>query len=191
MRFVNMNHRVFFAIKFPLEIQNIMKNSLKILHNHLSKTDVHWTPFYNLHITLGFLGNVLTEHIQVLIENAYQELRHTQPFLLHIEKLQLFPDTKKPRVIVYEIAYQETLINLVAALQEAIRATGYKPEERAFRGHLTLGRLRNDVITEENLENVELATIPPINITQIELLESRLGNGPPRYTSLAKFDLRL
>ncbi|WP_162262416.1 RNA 2',3'-cyclic phosphodiesterase [Legionella brunensis] len=184
-----MKFRVFFAINFPKKIQLILKDTLNILQQSIQEK-IHWTSFYNLHITLGFLGNIQSEHIPQLIEHTKLQLGNCESFSLQLEKIQLFPSTKKPRIISFSTTPNDQLKEIVDCIRQAILATGYSTETRAFRGHLTLGRLRGAHVQGKLLEEIQLPTLLPIRVTQIDLLESQLGKGLPCYIPLAHFILK-
>ncbi|ASQ46882.1 RNA 2',3'-cyclic phosphodiesterase [Legionella clemsonensis] len=184
-----MNARVFFAISFSEELQQMFNDILTVLRSAIPEKAVRWTPIHNLHITLGFLGSIRVKHIPELIEQANQALSNTPAFSLRFGKLELFPSAAKPHVISLAVISEKILQDVVNSLRRAILATHYPVEERAFRGHLTLGRLQNIHGDREWLKKLELPPVPEIKVTRVDLLESKLGKGPANYVALAHFHL--
>ncbi|WED43485.1 RNA 2',3'-cyclic phosphodiesterase [Legionella cardiaca] len=182
--------RVFFAINFSEKIQQILKEILVTLQRSTLAKNVRWTPWYNLHITLGFLGNIQVEHISQLIANARKELSHSHSFALRLERLQWFPNAKRPRIISVEAGPSAALNEIAHCIRQAIIITNYPAEMRAYRGHLTLGRLRTTHFEKNLFEQIQLPIIPEIIITQIDLLESKPGKEVPCYIPLAHFNLK-
>lgn len=68
-------------------------------------------------------------------------LRHVSSFTYVIDQLVLFPSARRPRVIAAVIQDNKSLQSLIARLEDIACALGFKPEERRYRGHITLGRL--------------------------------------------------
>ncbi|CEK09746.1 RNA 2',3'-cyclic phosphodiesterase [Legionella hackeliae] len=185
-----MKWRVFFAINFSEELQQRFKSIIALLQNAIPAEKVGWTPVHNLHVTLGFLGNIQVEHLTQLIKNAQHVLRDVPAFHLQLDRLQLFPSIMKPRIISLTLGPERCLSELAIKVRQAICATHYPVEARAFRGHLTLARLHNYHCKKESLAEIQLPFIPDIKVSTIYLLESKLGKSPPSYTPLAHFNLK-
>ena len=49
---------------------------------------------------------------------------------------------RRPRVIALEVGPEAELCELAAAVERGTEACGFEPEDRPFRAHLTLGRIR-------------------------------------------------
>ncbi|KTD23774.1 RNA ligase/cyclic nucleotide phosphodiesterase [Legionella lansingensis] len=185
-----MTSRVFFAIGFPNNIRKKLEEILSILQCSLPQECIKWTSTQNLHITLAFLGNIQQEHIPRLIERSSYELQNSKAFSLQLYRLQLFPTAKKPRIISLEAGPDHVLSQIANHLRQAILDSNYSTETRSFRGHLTLGRLRNPHIAADALHEIKLPTIPTIPITEIHLFESKPGKDQSYYIPLARFPLK-
>ncbi|WP_083191091.1 RNA 2',3'-cyclic phosphodiesterase [Legionella jamestowniensis] len=185
-----MKARVFFAISFSEKLKLIFKEILGMLQSTIPEKKVRWTPISNLHITLAFLGNIQVEHLPQLIERANQALSDMPFFLLQFGKLELFPSTADPRIISLSISHETVLKNLAHRLRQIIAAMHYPIEERAFRGHLTLGRLQHCCYDHGWLNKIQLPVIPEMKVTQVVLFESKPDQGSPNYIPLAQFNLK-
>ena len=77
---------------------------------------------------------------------------------------------------------------LAAVVEEAVEAAGFPPEERPFRSHMTLSRLRPDQDVTTVLE-----AVPPVGLAmaveRVVLYRSHLGPGGPRYEEIESFPL--
>ena len=73
-----------------------------------------------------------------------------------------------------------------AAVEEAVEAAGFAPEDRPFRSHMTLSRLRPDQDVTAVLE-----AVPPVGLAmavdRVVLYRSHLGRGGPRYERVESF----
>jgi 2'-5' RNA ligase len=85
---------------------------------------------------------------------------------------------------------------LHAKLGDALRTAGVTVEGERFHPHLTLGRVRRPLKAAERAELREwsvqwgAATFGEVPVDRVQLMRSQLGGGPPRYTTLAAFDLQ-
>jgi len=84
---------------------------------------------------------------------------------------------------------REALEQLAAAVESACRAAGLEPEERPFRAHLTLARAAERGGSE--LPDLPPPpSLPPWQVRELVLYESRLGRGPAIYSPIERFELR-
>ncbi len=82
-----------------------------------------------------------------------------------------------------------------ADLGEALRNAGVAVEDR-FHAHLTLGRVRRPLKAQERAmlsdwsARWRSASFGDIPVDRVRLMRSQLGGGPPKYTTVATFDLQ-
>ena len=133
--------RCFIALEMPPAVKEHAAGLIKELKS--AGADVKWVAPENLHLTLQFLGEVEPER-QPGLEAALARACAGRPVLeLAVTGCGAFPGIKKPRVIWLGLAGMiEELAALAEAMQAANQPLGFEPEARAFKAHLTLGRLR-------------------------------------------------
>jgi 2'-5' RNA ligase len=106
-------------------------------------SDVRWVAINSIHLTLKFLGEVEPALIQDLSEALEKASVSEGTLALRLHGLGCFPNQKNPRVIWCGI---EGDTDGLARLQQKVEAVcqqfGFAPEDRPFRPHLTLGRVR-------------------------------------------------
>jgi 2'-5' RNA ligase len=78
-------------------------------------------------------------------------------------------------------------------LELACEALGHEVDARAFRPHVTLGRVKHDVTTEQVGTWARLATNvryrAAIDVRSIDIMQSELSSAGPRYTVLTAVPL--
>lgn len=137
-------------------------------------TRLRLTPSHQFHITLAFLGDVATAQVQPIIEATREVAAQHSGCHLVPRALVAFPSTRRARVIV--VTYEEisgNLSKLVSVLHDRLRECGCSLENRAFRAHVTLARLRK----AQQMSLQEVATGPlagPILCQRIVVFESEL-----------------
>ena len=77
-------------------------------------------------------------------------------------------------------------MELAAAVERAVVAEGFPPEERPFRAHLTLGRVR-----DRRFPTVAALAVPAAEfaVEEAVLFRSELSSAGSRYTPLARLQL--
>ena len=89
----------------------------------------------------------------------------------------------------------DSLAQIAAMIESSHVELGIDPEERPFRPHLTIARVRPEesgTITDVDARFAELARSGPIDfeVDHVTLYRSELGRGGPKYTAVERFDLR-
>ena len=186
--------RVFLAIEVPDAVREALSgplNALQPLHEA-----IRINPVERMHLTLHFLGHLPRSDVEQL-ETALAPivLRH-QRFRLAAEGVGAFPDIRRPRVVWAGIGGDlPKLIALQTDLGETLRQAGVTVEDR-FHAHLTLGRVRRPLKAQERTmlgdwsARLARAAFGDVPADRIRLMRSQLGGGPPKYTTLATFDLQ-
>jgi 2'-5' RNA ligase len=102
----------------------------------------------------------------------------------------VFRSIREPRVLWVGVRESEELINLAENVSSAVKNSGIIIEEKSFRPHLTIGRLKrleSRDILESLLHKYEDAEIQKITVTEVILYESITGPAGPVYNALRKF----
>lgn len=133
--------RSFICIELPDDV----KTEIGQLQAHFKgePVSVSWTKPENIHLTLKFLGDVeevrLTDVRRVLSDVA----RRFGPFELVARGCGTFPNERNPRVLWIGVTEDEGhLLRLAGAIEEAMAGLGFAREDRPFKAHLTIGRIR-------------------------------------------------
>lgn len=150
---------------------------------------VRWARSEGYHVTLRFLGNVASEELPELGERLTDAVQSTAPFALSLGAPHLFPKGRRARVVALALAPEEPLMELAARVEQAVVASGFDPEARGFRAHLTLGRIRNRRVPA--LEGAAAPTAPCWNVSEVVLYRSDLARDGARYTPLTRCPLGL
>jgi len=187
-----MKHRVFIAINLPEDIK-------KELLNYQSKwpeLPIRWTKEENLHITLLFIGYVSDEEIGEICKIAKELGQQYSPFFIRFNRVCYGPPKKMPpRMIWVEGERVKELSDLKSALENSLSGSGirFEAENREFRPHTTLGRIRTwewRQIEPEERPEVEEEISLSFEVKSIEIMESRLKRGGAEYSVLETCSLR-
>ena len=105
----------------------------------------------NWHITVRFLDS----HDAVTVDRLTAELDQAiwpGPFKVNLNGFGAFPNGDKATVL-WAGVNSDALHELAAAVEEVVIAVGIEPEERPYRPHLTLSRIRPPVDINDLLED--------------------------------------
>jgi 2'-5' RNA ligase len=178
--------RAFFAVELGEPARRAAAEVARRLARAPGGDGVRWVRLEALHVTLRFLGDVAASRVEPLARRAAGELAGLAPFAMRLGPAALFPSPRRPRVVALGLEPEAPLAALAAALERAAVAEGFAPEPRAFRAHLTLGRVR-----ERRFPAVSGAVVPAeaSAVSEAVLFRSELRPEGSRYTPLHRVPL--
>ncbi len=183
-----MTKRVFFALNLPLTLKQNLGKIVEELRSLNRGRTISWVALENLHLTLHFLGNQKEEDISRLIEIARPLADQTVSFRLLTNQFDFFPNPFDPRVIFLAIEDDGSARALAKDLGRVLMENGFQIDQRPWRSHLTLGRIKD----QKGACRLGSQKFPPtvFEISSFELMESELGPNGSRYRVLASFKFR-
>ena len=185
--------RAFLAIDPPEEILS----EIAAIQNRLQRMiqgDIRWVRPEGIHLTLKFFGSVAADRIAGITGVIEENVKTACHLDLTVRRIGLFPDLKRPRVVWLGTEGDvEKLLALQRKLDEGFQSLGFKREDRPFRAHLTLGRIKTPKeITglAKALESCGDMTAGQFLATSLCLFRSELKPSGAVYTKLAEFPFR-
>lgn len=181
--------RSFLAIDFGSFYSQEIKAIVQSLKQHYE--NVKWVNPEAIHLTLSFFGNV----DQGLIDTAADILNGITPrhrgFSLALHGVGGFPDLSNPKVLWAGLEGQtESLQALKKDIDAGLLKAGILPEERDFRPHLTLGRLRGFKRQTRRLppDILNFKSSKSYDVTRLVIFKSELTREGARYMPLRNFE---
>ena len=136
--------RTFIAIEIPGNIISKIRELQTGIKKYGFK--VRWVRSENIHLTLKFLGDVEAAKIGEMIEAISKTAKGHTPISLKAKGIGVFPGIKRPRVLWVGLTGQlEALVRLHKTLDENLKVLGFPGEKRPFKGHLTMGRIKDKI----------------------------------------------
>ncbi|HVW09427.1 MAG TPA: RNA 2',3'-cyclic phosphodiesterase [Bryobacteraceae bacterium] len=151
----------------------------------------NWSPVENLHVTLKFIGTWPEERLAEL-EGAMQSVRPGPAFRVRVAQLGYFPNPHRPHSLFAGVAAGPELGALAKAVDQAAAAIGIKAEEREYRPHITLARIKDHSQVRGLRGRIaEMADLEfgEFEVRSFHLYESRTGQQGSVYSKLATYDL--
>jgi len=188
--------RAFIAIELPSDIKNAISKMQDKLKTSLPK--ISWVKPENLHLTLKFLGEISPEQLGNINQITTETVKTITEFKIKLESLGVFPNVARARIIwIGTDQMPKALEQIAQQLETRLAELGIPKEERPFRAHITIGRIKHQLILSDLekginqvkndlvYENLEFTT------RGITLLQSTLGKDGPTYTVLRETNFKI
>jgi RNA 2',3'-cyclic 3'-phosphodiesterase len=183
--------RLFVAINLPRSERQAIHRATAPLRD-VART-VTWVAPECIHLTMKFLGEQPAETVTLIREALGPVARRFHPLRLDVGGVGAFPHLHDPKILWMGIASDPKLELLHHDLEVACEALGHEVDARAFRPHLTLGRVKRDLSAEQVGRIARLATgvryHTAIDARSLDVMQSELSSNGPRYTVLAAVPL--
>ena len=184
--------RLFVAVKLGQEAREALRQLVARAQSRQAAECIRWVDPDKMHITLRFLGQVKEGLVPGIASALHAACAGRQPFELRLGGLGSFPSEAAPRVIWVGLAPEgmAELESLQKAVNEALHKIMGTPEDREFRPHITVGRVR-DKVSQKERQAIRslLAAMAPVPrasfvVDAASLMRSTLLPTGPQYECL-------
>lgn len=147
---------------------------------------LRWTSTPQWHLTLAFLGEVEPDALPELTGRLARAARRHEPMPLAFRGAGRFDG----RVLWLGVqGGREPLAALAGSVAAAARRSGISIEDRTYRPHLTLARSSAPADLRPLVDALRSFAGREWVPTEVELIRSRLGQGPPTYEGAGRWPL--
>lgn len=176
--------RLFVAVDLPHE----RAASLQELQD--SDLNARWTPADQFHVTVRFLGEVDDQRAKQF-ESRLEDI-DLPSFQLGGQGLDVFPSTRKPRVLVAHVNEEPGLMALQESVDDLAVEMGFDEDDRPFNPHITIARLKVTSPQEIRafLKRHTGFGIDPFVAAGFRLYESSTGSEGAVHTLVREYELR-
>ena len=184
--------RTFIALPLPSDWTQALGRTMLQLRRALPN-GIRWVDPGGIHLTLKFLGNTDPGLVDQIIEGLAFRLAASPSPQLSLDRLGTFPAGRNPRVIWAGVSGDSNALEALHHCAEAAAVgLGWAPERRAFRPHLTLGRVRDQVSSRERgaiVDGIKNLAPAPASVWRpdvVRLYKSVLTSRGAIYSSLGE-----
>jgi 2'-5' RNA ligase len=148
-----------------------------------------------MHVTLAFLGAVDDARLDDVIAAAREAAVASRPFRLSLDTAGRFPERGSPHVVWLGIGEGSADIGaLAAAVRAGLASRGISFDDKPFRAHVALARVRERADREEarQVSQALRSVAPPamgFTAGAVSVVESKLSPKGPLYTDRATLRL--
>ena len=186
-----MTKRLFIAVKITPDTDTL--NHIYRIQQRLEHEKIKWVDTNGIHITLKFLGDTDEQLIPQIEQQLQQIATKHKTTSLTLQDIGVFPNEQRPRVLWIGTNPNTELQKLAQDIDNAMEKLGYEKEQRPFKPHITLGRikfLKDKRSLHKLLEQYKDKYFQDNNIDQFILYESTLTPKGAKYTALKTFKLQ-
>lgn len=188
-----MSKRIFIALDISEEARNRIAEFSAELKRDFSHLRVGWERPEKIHLTLKFLGDTSEKQLAQLGEAVKSAASGFAAFSLLMEKTGCFPSRKKAKILwIGLIDESGNLQNLQERLEEETGARGFEKENRSFKPHLTVARLREPERSGELTDAFLQKQFEPVSfeVSAIVIYESKLQPAGSVYSVIERQKLK-
>lgn len=171
--------RLFLAIELAPSLKYSLDKLTSQFHTAIRGK---WVEQDNLHITLGFIGEVSNVSLPALINNLKSSVKLIKPFTLVIDKIIKLPP-QHPRLLALSVKYPAQYKNLQNLCSNAVEKCQLNLQ--THNPHITIVRLKDYTNNSFVLKPLNLA----FEVANISLMQSTLTPKGPVYKCLNGFKL--
>lgn len=177
--------RLFVAVPLSEEVREGM---VVFLHKALKGRPVpgRAPKAHNWHLTLRFLGDIDNAQYERLL-SALKSESFDEPFEVVFGGLGAFPRPSNASVLWVGVDQgHHALCRLAASVDNAVRRAGLPSDDKSFRPHLTMSRIRPPQRLDALIGSAGVSSLR-LEVRNVVLFRSHLGPSGARYEPLEQF----
>ncbi|MBI4733612.1 MAG: RNA 2',3'-cyclic phosphodiesterase, partial [Rubrobacteridae bacterium] len=178
-----------------IELSPQTRTLLECLMQELSAdiSNTKWISKDNLHLTLKFLGDTPNTKQPLIEETTREAISGFRKFSATLDKPGSFPNENKARVIWVGIRFGAAeLISLAGKIDQYLIEHGFQTENKPFKPHITLARIKTPIPVGAALHKIDTADISGhvINVSAVTIFESTLSKQGAKYEIVSRIPLK-
>jgi 2'-5' RNA ligase len=183
--------RIFVAIGLPEHITHSIGEMQEEMMRRLPSSSVRWVHPDNIHLTLNFIGEIPERSLDEFKSAFVDGVGEMQRIPVHVSGFGCFPNCRRPKVLWLGVEDASgRLKQMQRNLEKGFEMLGITRENRPFKPHLTLGRVkRQDSDLIQGLAQYKAESIGLFEVREVTLFQSELRPTGAVYTSLARAEL--
>ncbi|GBC95659.1 RNA 2',3'-cyclic phosphodiesterase [bacterium HR16] len=185
--------RLFFAVLLDEHTRGRVALVQEAMKRALAGQRISWVKQENLHLTLRFLGEQDEKGLRQAIEAGQTVARERQTFRFVVQGAGAFPDLRRARVLWVGVEEPvEPLYYLAHQLEKELRQRGFPPEDKPFRSHITLARIKEPPpaqVMQKLIESLPNEPLGSVEVRSFVLMQSVLNPNGSLYTPVQEFPL--
>lgn len=183
---------MFCAFELPQPLRQAISNHAKSVREAVPDAAASWGRPENIHLTVKFFGNVDQSKVSVISAAAERVAKEFAPIQIEVGKTGVFPRPNRPQVLWIGIEDPSgALSKLQRRLEDEFALEGFSKDDRAFRPHLTVARIRRpqnaDRLAQTHLR-LQFASVA-VSLNELVLFRSELSSKGSKYTAISRHRL--
>ena len=184
--------RTFCAFELPETLRSRIDQHSRKVREAVPDAAASWSRPDNIHLTMKFFGNVDHVRVPVISAAAARVVKEFSPIQIEVGKTGVFPRPSRPQVLWIGIDDSSgALSKLQERLEDEFALEGFAKEDRAFRPHLTIARIRRPQSANRLAEvhlGLEFSAVA-VQFSELILFRSELSPKGSKYTAISRHRL--
>jgi len=183
--------RIFCAVELPDEVRAQLEAHIRRLRQAVPDVTASWSRVENIHLTLKFFGNVSVDRVPTIAAAASRAVKDFSPFQIGVGTTGVFPKPSRAQVLWIGVSDRSgNLLALQQRLEEECAIEGFTKEDRAFRPHLTIARLRKPEGARRLADaHLQMEFRPTeIKLSELIVFRSELSSKGSKYTAISRHE---
>lgn len=182
--------RTFVALDIASEVRHYIMDIQRELRL-IREAKVAWAQPNGVHLTLKFLGGVSDDRLGEIAGALERAISGFSPVTIATNGHSAFPNLNRPRVLFIDLVSNPELNRLQKSIDASLSELGFELEDRPFKPHLTVGRVKF-YPPDCNLGEA-FSDMKPTNfswtVEEVNLMSSVLLPAAARYSVIASLKL--
>lgn len=179
--------RLFVALNIPDEVKN---NIIELREKIWSDKKIKWESPNKFHLTLKFIGEVE----ETLLEDLMESISFVENYpiqTLSFNKFGFFFKDNQARILWAGFEVQNDLLEISNKLNDELNRFGIKKENRKFKAHLTLLRIKQSISIDfiNSFKNFRFEKVN-FQSNSVSLIKSELDSKGSTYSEIKKYNLK-
>lgn len=180
--------RMFCAVELPQQVRAQLQDHIARLRKELPDAAASWSRVENIHLTLKFFGNVAVDRIGTVSSALDRAVKDFAAFEISVGGTGAF----RNQVLWIGVGDpSQKLSDLNKGIENECATEGFEKEDRAYRPHLTIARIRRPAGAKRLAEVHRQTKFDPviIHVNEIVLFRSELSPKGSKYTIMSSHRL--
>lgn len=185
--------RLFCAFELPQGLRSKIEKHSQRVREAVPEATASWSRPEGIHLTVKFFGNVDQTKAPLISNALARAVEDVSPIRISVGGTGVFPRPSRPQVLWIGINDANgALAQLRERVEDECAREGFPKEDRAFRPHLTIARIRKphnaNRLAEAHLRT-DFAAVELV-LNELLLFRSELSPEGSRYTPLSRHRLQ-
>jgi len=183
---------MFCAFELPPTLRRSINDHAQRVREAVPDAAASWSRPENIHLTMKFFGNVDQAKVPVISAAVARVVKEFSPIQIEVGKTGVFPRPSRPQVLWIGIEDASGLLSkFQQQLENELAREGFPKEDRAFRPHLTIARIRRPQ-NADRLAQIHLGlqfNNVALHLDELILFRSELSSKGSKYTAISRHRL--
>ena len=184
--------RLFCAFELPEALRRSIADHSQQVRDAVPDAVASWSRPENIHLTVKFFGNVDQAKAPAITAAATRVVKEFSPLRIEVGKTGVFPRPSRPQVLWIGVEDASgALAKFQQTLEDEFAREGFSKEDRAFKPHLTIARIRRPQNANQLADAHLRMEFSPVEIvlSELVLFRSELSSKGSKYTSVSRHRL--